>query len=100
MVQSKLKQVLENHTLAKPEQILFKIHKDIGRDVFMPQDSNLRQQINYARRKHKVNEPTDLERVDVSNVKTIDDEEFILYKSNDMPINDYLYGIQNNTAMK
>ena len=76
-------EALKDHQFAEPEQILSKVHAEMRSDINMPPSEYiLRKNNNYERRKNQLAEPKHLEDIDLSLIKTSDEDNFVLFECN------------------
>ena len=84
-----------SNLMSKPAEILTKFHGQVEQDIPLDKDSKLRSKIAYKRRKafglSTSNKRDDEEKI-TTNLKTIDGEDFVLFKSADIII----YGTLSN----
>ena len=71
------------NNFAKPQQIINRLQGRAAQDLTFPEDDVLRKLLNYTKRKRYPKEPANLEEVDLANIKTYDEDSFLLYDNMD-----------------
>jgi len=75
---NKAKSLVQENAFAKPCQILSKLMKDASSSTAMPESASILASIRYERRKRKLSNEITLENVNDFEVKTVDEDSFVI----------------------